>query len=62
MYRFVTFNALKCLNSLWDLFADLQKGGVFCDFHHQGFILEFWHLCTPTLKFPEKIDSGTIEH
>ena len=48
-------------NSLWDLFADLQKRGVFRDFDHETVFLDPWDPLSPHLKFHDEFDFDTFE-
>ena len=49
------------INSLWDLFADLQKRGVFRDFDHETVFLDAWDPLSPHLKFHDEFDFDTFE-
>ena len=49
------------INSLWDLFADLQKRGVFRDFDHETVFLDPWDPLLPHLKFYDEFDFDTFE-
>ena len=49
------------VNSLWDLFADLQKRGVFRDFDHETVFLDPWDPLLPHLKFYDEFDFDTFE-
>ena len=48
-------------NSLGDLFADLQKRGVFRDFDHETVFLDPWDPLSPHLKFYDEFDFDTFE-